>query len=211
MQGITNKTHSLLLQLAAKWGCSVEEVLQRFQELEERGEAHAISLRVQADLANYQTHQIRLELANLWGSAVEEAEGQAMQRLQQSRWVAALSGDLWRWQAFYHDDSVLDEVEADGRQHGWAEVDQARLAAVALLPQHPTLPVHVLKLHEGQRAVFFRRKGIIRDPDTGFQMQMAAVTVLGWEHPESGLALYTFYHWDGSTVLSTNRQEIEAG
>lgn len=209
MQGLSQTTQLLLHHLAERWGCPVEEVVQHFAELEARGEQHAVALRVQADLAAFQVQQFRLHLAGLLDGSLEEAEALAMQRLQQSRWLAALQGDVWRWEAHYQDGSVLAQIDEAGREHGWAEVDQSRLEAVALLPLHPTLPAHVLKLQPGQRAVCFRRKGMLSDPDTGLQIQTPAVTVLGWE--TEGAALYTFYHWDGSTVISTNRQEVEAG
>lgn len=209
MQGVSSRTQGLLNQLAARWDCSVDEVVQRFADLEECGEAHAVSLRLQADLASFQVQQFRLGLAGLLGGAIEESEAAVMQHLHQSRWLAALTGDLWRWQAHYSAGSTLVQVDEAGQEHGWADVEQARLVAVSLLPQHPTLPAHVLKLAPGQRAVFFRRKGAIYDPDTGFQMPQPAVTVLGWETEEA--ALYTFYHWDGSTVISADRQAVQAG
>lgn len=209
MQGLSQTSQLLLHQLAERWGCPVEEVVQHFADLEARGEQHAVALRVQADLAAYQVQHFRLGLAGLLEGALEEAEALAMQRLHQSRWLAALQGDLWRWEAHYQDGSLLAQIDEEGREHGWAEVDQRWLEAVALLPQHPTLPAHVLKLQPGQKAIYFQRKGMLSDPDTGLQVQTPAVTVLGWETEEA--ALYTFYHWDGSTVISTNRQEVEAG
>lgn len=70
--------------------------------------------------------------------------------------------DLWLWRVIYNDDGTdcLDEHEADGTPHTYAEIDQSRLKAFMLLPQIDGLPIHALHLSLDMRLIWYRKHAI---------------------------------------------------
>lgn len=110
----------------------------------------------------------------------------------------------YRWVAEYEDGDVLQESE-DVR---FASVDKERLRCLHLVPQKDeSLPSAVLMLPNGSEPVFFRRKHrIIRVDEHGMEQEAGeqVITCIGWKRVigEEEVGSYTFYFYDGSTVVS---------
>jgi len=120
--------------------------------------------------------------------------------------------DDWAWRAIYVDETHLDEVDAAGTEHGFAEVDQGRLVAFALLPRRAGLPTPVVRLDpaSGQRPIFFRTRLVDVNPQTGAESNQRTITVLGWQRTVEGrnVQSLTALYDDGSAVLVDDRRLI---
>lgn len=110
----------------------------------------------------------------------------------------AAETDRWHWTAHYWDGAALAEHE-DGQERGWADVDQAQLVELDLLPAASGAPPAALRLEAGSSPVFFRRRAIRFDPNTGYQEHLAAVHVLGFD--KDGVTARLFLYPDGTAVL----------
>lgn len=109
--------------------------------------------------------------------------------------------DAYRWLARYTDGTVLREYEDDGTEHGFADVDQARLASFELLPRSG--PPVILVPSEDVRPFFFRRRRIALGPD-GAEQGRSTVTILGYRVTEGGheRAGYIGLYEDGTARIS---------
>lgn len=114
--------------------------------------------------------------------------------------------DAWTWIACYDDGSSLMEIEPDGTEHGFAEVDLARLSAFVLNPMRDGLPAPIVKIDRasGQRPIFFRRRTIALDPALGTEEKRSTITVLGWQKTVEGKNVKSFValYEDGSVLIS---------
>src|SRR6476659_7020426 len=100
--------------------------------------------------------------------------------------------DLWLWRAYFNDGTFVDEMDAQGRARGWSIVDRERCVAVQWIPTREGLPApHVrLRLDVGERAVMFRRRGRIFDPNVGRDIgPMPTYHCIGWEVPNENPSL----------------------
>lgn len=107
------------------------------------------------------------------------------------------------WTAIYAD-GWLQEIDADGNEHGWSEIDQSRLVAFALSPSRVGLPAPMLKLHDPEsRPIYFRRRTIANLLD-GTGEVSSTVTVLGWQRTVNGRCVKAFaaFYADGSVLVS---------
>lgn len=107
------------------------------------------------------------------------------------------------WTAVYAD-GALSEVDQDGTEHGWAEIDQSRLRSFCLLPSRPGLPSPVLRLDDpDSRPVYFRRR-VVADVLAGSGGVTQTVTVLGWQRTVAGRCVKSFvaFYSDGSVLVS---------
>src|SRR5690242_852932 len=98
----------------------------------------------------------------------------------------------WMWQAVYDDGSVLPEVDEDGHDHGFKEIDLSRVARMDLLP---TLPgwqeVSVaIDAPSGQRPIFFRRVQFdvvaTVSGEVVEEKPRRIITILGWQRTVRG-------------------------
>ncbi len=114
--------------------------------------------------------------------------------------------DVFTWIACYDDGSSLMEIESDGTEHGFAEVDLDRLSAFVLNPMREGLPSPVVKIDRagGQRPIFFRRRSIALDPETHGEANRSTITVLGWQKTVEGKNVKSFaaLYEDGSVLIS---------
>ena len=114
----------------------------------------------------------------------------------------------WTWKAVYEDGTEVSEFDDDGRDHGFGEVDDRRVARVHLLPLRPHLAEHVLTIDpaRGQRPIFFRRHRLTVRTVTGAVEGRSTVTVLGWRQTIRGAVVrsFVFYFDDGSSLLADN-------
>lgn len=105
------------------------------------------------------------------------------------------------WAAHYSDGSVLSEAPG----LGFASIDLTRLVALELLPQRAGLPNPHVAVGPGARPIFFRRRAVEKDLNTGEEWQHApAITVLGWQATVGGRnvkSLCAFFH-DGSIKIT---------
>lgn len=93
------------------------------------------------------------------------------------------------WRAIYddHGEDTLDEHDAEGTPHTFAEIDQARLRAFVLMPQRPELQPVALHLESGQRLIFFRRTNIdFNGPQAGIPRK---AHVIGWQQTVKGTSV----------------------
>lgn len=120
--------------------------------------------------------------------------------------------DLWHWAAIYVDGDVLEEIDGEGRHHGFAEVDQPRLAAVALLPTdqarlngYPQVVVEV-DPETGERPIFFRRRRVCVSLADGETVGGSTITYVGRQVTIGGQCVKTFLRLydDGSLRLTTH-------
>jgi hypothetical protein len=114
-----------------------------------------------------------------------------------------MQNDVFTWHVEYRDGTILreyDETDSPGR--GFAEVDQAQVQTVALsLPTLPPQSVHHVSVPDGATPIFFRRRKIELNPNTGEQTQMT-IHCIGWKNDDRGI--YLFACDDGSTLLTTD-------
>lgn len=117
--------------------------------------------------------------------------------------------DLWTWRAHYRDGSTLDEFDADGRDHGFADVDQSRLAAFELLPAADGLQRAVLLVTGDLRPIFFRRRTVTVS-QSGESEEPVSIHVLGWQRTVAGqnVKSFTAYYPDGSVLVTDDDREI---
>lgn len=106
-----------------------------------------------------------------------------------------------------------DISEGHWQDHGFAEVDMARVVAVELIPQREDLAHHLVKIDtsRGQRPIFFRRRYINLDPVTfEEQRNRMSATCLGWQNTVNGsnVASYTFYFDNGSSLVTDDHNAI---
>jgi hypothetical protein len=115
--------------------------------------------------------------------------------------------DTFTWHVEYKDGATLHEhdgIDSPGR--GFAEVDQAQVKTVVLsLPTLPPQPMHHVVIPEDASPVFFRRRRIELNPNTGKQTQMT-IHCIGWRNGNHGI--YLFACDDGSTLLTSDFNAI---
>ncbi|MGZ6360766.1 MAG: hypothetical protein ACXWP0_03695 [Ktedonobacterales bacterium] len=124
-----------------------------------------------------------------------------------------LNSDGWTWRVHYSDGSMFDEYDANGNEHGFAEVENSRVVAVELQPQHPDVCGHVVKIdasRDAMRPIFFRRRSRIVNLETGGDTTGAVIHCIGWHKTVNGrnIAAYTFIFADGSTLTTDDYQAV---
>lgn len=93
--------------------------------------------------------------------------------------------DLWHWAAIYTDGDMLEEIDEDGRHHGFAEVDQQRLMAVAMMPTDQarlngcSQVVVDIDPVSGERPIFFRRRRMKVSLSDGEMTDRLTITYVG--------------------------------
>ena len=123
--------------------------------------------------------------------------------------------DSWTWVATYADGTALAEFMSDG-DHGFGEVDHTRLVAVSLVPLREHLHPLEIRLTPGrnQRAIFFRRRGIIQthDPSTGAPQQIIspAVHCIGKQETVNGknVSIYIFTDDLGAVLITDDYNAV---
>lgn len=115
-------------------------------------------------------------------------------------------GDLWHWRVVYTDGSVLDEYDADGNEHGWAEVEVARVAEVLLVPQIDGLPAHQMHVTGAACPRFLRRRSITVS-QSGGETRRSTLHMLGLEW-EAQRGVYLFLAEDGRVLLTDDCQAV---
>lgn len=111
--------------------------------------------------------------------------------------------DAWEWCAEYDDGTLLHEYDDDGTDHGFAEIDQARLVRLLLVPGRVGLSTHTIERGDGETANFWRRRPITLNPNTGEQTQGESITIVCIERPGTA-PTYTILFHDGSIAVSTD-------
>jgi hypothetical protein len=111
------------------------------------------------------------------------------------------STSAWTWVVVYNDGSMFAEFMDDG-DHGFLEVDQARVIAVTLVPLRENLsPLEVrIDPTKNQRAIFFSRHTIDKTGDTTM-----LIHCIGRQETVAGknVSIYLFID-DSGTVLLTD-------
>lgn len=123
-----------------------------------------------------------------------------------------LDTDGWTWCVHYSDGTTFDEYGADGREHGFREVDNSRVVAVELVPQHDGLVGHVVKIDApaGMRPICFRRRSRLVNLDSGTDAAGPVIHCIGWQKTVNGknVASYLFIFQDGSTLTTDDYQAV---
>lgn len=137
--------------------------------------------------------------------------------------------DIWRWRVHYNDGTTLEEYDADGTDHGFAEV---RLPDVLALEVYPASPdahlaqqIVLIDAANAQRPIFFRRRQQLLtfdsdgELDTTAPRRMVTTTVLGWQQTLSiragrktiarNVAHYTALFDDGSSFMTNSREVLD--
>ena len=124
------------------------------------------------------------------------------------------NADVWHWRVTYQDGSTFDEVDPDGREHGWAEVvavaeGHAGISQIALIPQFPDLAEKIMHVPPGvQPRCFRRRTRQVTVSADGLQTEeLPSVTCLALENGQ-GQGLYLFLWEDGRLLLTDDFQAI---
>ena len=111
--------------------------------------------------------------------------------------------DIYMWRGHYADGTIIDEYDESGNARGFASVDVLRLVAFELVAIQPGLQsLHIVVTQEC-RPIFFRRRAITLDMDTGTQVH-SAITVLGFQKTLEGRNFKSFMAVfpDGSIMLT---------
>ncbi len=114
--------------------------------------------------------------------------------------------DLYTWQVRYVGDTwelEYDDERPDGR--GWAEIEQAQVRCIDMIPTGPG-HVHSVLIPTGATPIFFRRRKIELNPSSNEEPQRSTVHCIGWKRGESGVYLFVFE--DGSALLSDDLQAV---
>lgn len=132
-----------------------------------------------------------------------------------------LDSDGWTWRVHYSDGTTFDEYEerTDAEtgepiaiEHGFREVDNLRVEAVELLPQHDGLCGHVVKIDApaGMRPICFRRRSRLVNLDAGTDTTGPVIHCIGWQKTVNGrnVASYLFIFADGSTLTTDDYQAV---
>ena len=121
--------------------------------------------------------------------------------------------DRYHWCAHYADGSSLPEYDADcpdGR--GFREVDLPRCVAFELIPQQAGLTgvTVACNLAEGLRPIFFRRRTVGINTETGEGTPDGTVHVIGWQRTVNGVnvASYTYLFHDGSALIADHDSAV---
>ncbi len=111
--------------------------------------------------------------------------------------------DSYSWVALYSNGETLGEHDGGGQP--FAAVDLSRLAAVVLVPNRPGFPQIHVRIGPGMRPIFFRRRSIALDPNSGESSHLPSVTVIGWQKTVAGRNVKSFtwiFDEDGSIALT---------
>jgi hypothetical protein len=110
--------------------------------------------------------------------------------------------EAYTWHAVYDDEqTVIDE----NAENSFAEVDQARVKTLLLLPLQGCVS-HCVGIPQGAQAVFFRRRSIELNLMNEQSHSRPTVHCIGWKQGDSGVYLFIFE--DGSTLLTNNLQAV---
>ncbi len=121
--------------------------------------------------------------------------------------------DSWFWLARYKDGTILCEIDSRGH-HAFAEVDQSKLDEFRLIPTRDDLQVHILQITPTMRPIFFRRRTITVDPNTGEEKGRECVHCLGWQttvgrgKSKRNISTYSFIFDDGTVLTSDNHDAV---
>ncbi len=88
--------------------------------------------------------------------------------------------DDWLWIARY-EDGEQQEFDADGVEHGWAEVDAARVVAIELVPTRDGLVPLTVATPDGASPYVFRRRTTAVSLDEAEAGPTKTVMVVGWD------------------------------
>lgn len=123
--------------------------------------------------------------------------------------------ERYAWTATYADGTTVDERHPSGDpslDRGFGEVDHARLASVALVPDDPAAPPVIVCVPQdvGARGIFFRRRarGLFGDP----QGSGLNLTCVGWQRTVNGANVKTLlFLTDDGRILLTDRDVQDMG
>lgn len=97
--------------------------------------------------------------------------------------------DTVKWRAVYNDESYLDEVEPNGIEHAFKEIDFTKLVSFQLINQQ-NIAICQVKLGEGKRLIFARRNLMTTGARTIMQGDVKVsvpadahrvIIILGWQ------------------------------
>jgi hypothetical protein len=63
----------------------------------------------------------------------------------------------YTWIGTYNDGTCIKQIDDQGQEHLFKEIDQSRLVSMSLVPQAPSLPKFCLHLAPWQRIILFKR------------------------------------------------------
>ncbi len=116
--------------------------------------------------------------------------------------------DQYTWRVEYTDGTQLSEIAADGTILPFGAVAMGRVRALSVVPYEGWVGSlwFLVWLMPGQRPIFFRRRSIELDPNTGEQTVLPATTCIGWQETRRGrnVASYLFILPDGETILTSD-------
>lgn len=118
--------------------------------------------------------------------------------------------EQYTWRAHYLDGTELDELGPDGVARPFAIIDLAQVAALEAVPQEPGLVAHTVRITEGMRPIWFRRRRVEVDLESGEQLGMSTITCLGYQATENGhnVQSFLFLFFDGSTLHTNDREAV---
>jgi hypothetical protein len=111
--------------------------------------------------------------------------------------------EAYTWRAIYDDDrtAVYENIH-----NSFADVDQARVKTVLLVPLTEGRAPHRLDIPQGAQALFFRRRRVELNPHDEQIQTLPPVHCIGWK--KNTQAIYLFVFENGSTLLTENLQAV---
>lgn len=111
--------------------------------------------------------------------------------------------DVWTWVVRYTGGITLAERDADGTEHGFSEVDLARVEAIELRPLDAIHSPVFAVIPIAATPVFFRRREIMIDSSGAPQSARATLTILGWEQhvTDNSTRRVLLGFWDNGTAI----------
>lgn len=94
-----------------------------------------------------------------------------------------------KWRAVYNDNTFLDELEPNGTEHAFKEIDFTRIQAFQLINQQ-NIAICQVKLGEGKRLIFARRNlmttggRVVMQGDVKVPIPVKShqvIIILGWQ------------------------------
>lgn len=115
--------------------------------------------------------------------------------------------DTYTWQVQYTDGTLTneyDEARPDGRE--WSAREEKSVQSIILLPVEQATEVHSIPIPEDATPIFFRRRSIAFNPNTGEQQSRPTVHCIGWKRNTE--AVYLFVFDSGQTLLTNDLQAV---
>lgn len=125
--------------------------------------------------------------------------------------VHAAEPEDFRWVVRLDDGTDYPEIGPDGVTRGWDSVPHRHVVALGLIPQRDDLHPFAIPIDEHVVPVFFRRRQLGINGDSGEVTHQQTITVIGMEYSgvAGGLAKYWAFYPNGDTHCTTDKAAIQ--